>query len=143
MRLNPAKQQQTARRNSSDMLKDNTLSILQYNVNKSRDKVMAGLLADERALEYDIIAIQEPWRNPFYHTTYHPVKDRFDLVYKKAEVQEYVFSSTGNYKGHGPIPTTHPTTAQLPYRPPNRRHKNLELYTSIIYTTHHQHQPAH
>jgi ribonuclease HI len=64
---------------------ESTLSILQYNVRKSRDQVMAGLLADEQALEYDIIAIQEPWRNPFHYTTYHPVKDRFDLTYMENE----------------------------------------------------------
>jgi hypothetical protein len=73
------------------MLKDNTLSILQYNVNKSQDKVMAGILADERALEYNIIAIQEPWRNPFHHTTYHPVKDHFDLVYQETESTRVYF----------------------------------------------------
>jgi exonuclease III len=99
MRSNSAKPQQTARRNSSNMLKDNTLSILQYNVNKSRDKVMAGLLADERALEYDIIAIQEPWRNPFHHTTYHPVKDRFDLVYQETESTRVCFFINSKLRG--------------------------------------------
>jgi hypothetical protein len=42
------------------MLDNNSLSILQYNVRKSRDQVMASLLANEKALEYDIIALQEP-----------------------------------------------------------------------------------
>jgi ribonuclease HI len=112
MRSNSAKPQQTARRNSSNMLKDNTLSILQYNVNKSRDKVMAGLLADERALEYDIIAIQEPWRNPFHHTTYHPVKDRFDLIYQDSESTRVCFfiniklRGSWTYTHHSPDYTT-------------------------------------
>ena len=62
-------------------MRSTNLSILQYNVNKSREQVMGPLLADDRALEYDIIALQEPWKNPFQGTTYHPVRDRFDLLY--------------------------------------------------------------
>lgn len=42
-----------------------TLSIVQYNVMKSKDIVMATLLRDPNVQEYDILAIQEPWRNPF------------------------------------------------------------------------------
>ena len=37
-----------------------TLRILQYNVRKSRDTVMATLLRDPRVMDYDILAIQEP-----------------------------------------------------------------------------------
>jgi hypothetical protein len=33
------------------------LNILQYNVQKSRDIVIATLLRDERVIEYDILAI--------------------------------------------------------------------------------------
>jgi hypothetical protein len=36
-----------------------TLKILQYNVRKSRDIVIATLLRDERVIEYDILTIQE------------------------------------------------------------------------------------
>ena len=46
---------------------------------------MAPMLADENVWKYDIIAIQEPWRNKFQAATYHPVKDRFDLVYNTKE----------------------------------------------------------
>lgn len=35
--------------------------------------------------EYDIIAIQEPWRNPFSDTTHHPAKDLFHLCYPAME----------------------------------------------------------
>ena len=42
---------------------------------------MAPLLADEKVWKYDIIAIQEPWRNTFQAATFHSVRDRFDLVY--------------------------------------------------------------
>ena len=58
--------------NRQDMLK-----VLQYNVHKSKDKVMASLLWDPRIHEFDILAIQEPWRNPFTATTHHLAKDKF------------------------------------------------------------------
>ncbi|KAH8878502.1 DNase I-like protein, partial [Thozetella sp. PMI_491] len=57
------------------------LRILQYNVQKSRDVVLASLFRNPRVLEYDILAIQEPWRNPFTNTTYHPLKTHFQLTY--------------------------------------------------------------
>jgi len=43
---------------------------------------MAGLLNDKQIQQYDILAIQEPWRNPFFHTTYNPTRDHFDLIYQ-------------------------------------------------------------
>jgi hypothetical protein len=57
------------------------LRILQYNVQKSRDVVAASLFQNPRVLEYDILAIQEPWRNPFINTTYYPLKTHFHLSY--------------------------------------------------------------
>lgn len=42
---------------------------------------MAGFLRDEGIIQYDVIAIQEPWKNPFMWTTHHPVRRAFDLVY--------------------------------------------------------------
>ena len=61
-----------------------TMKILQYNVRKSRDTVMATLLRDPRVMDYDILAIQEPWRNPFMSTTHHPAKAQFHLYYPAA-----------------------------------------------------------
>ena len=58
-----------------------TLNILQYNVRKSKDTVMATLLRDTRVAEWDVIAIQEPWRNPYTSTTHHPAKHLFHLCY--------------------------------------------------------------
>ncbi|OHW95426.1 reverse transcriptase [Colletotrichum incanum] len=46
---------------------------------------MATLLRDPNIDNYDIIAIQEPWRNPFNATTHHPAKDRFHLCYPSNE----------------------------------------------------------
>lgn len=63
------------------MNQTNTLSILQYNVRKSRDTVMATLLRDPKVSEIDVLAIQEPWRNPYMATTHHPAKDMFHLCY--------------------------------------------------------------
>ncbi|CRG90417.1 putative RNA-directed DNA polymerase from transposon BS [Talaromyces islandicus] len=63
------------------MLGHQKLQILQYNVQKSRDVVLASLFQDSRVLEYDILAIQEPWRNPFTATTYHPLKTHYQLTY--------------------------------------------------------------
>jgi exonuclease III len=62
-----------------------SLSILQYNVRKSKDTVMATLLRDPRVMQFDILAIQEPWANSFTPTTHHPAKDQFHLCYPQAE----------------------------------------------------------
>src|SRR5690242_9964923 len=62
-----------------------SLSILQYNVRKSKDIVMATLLRDPKVMGFDILAIQEPWANPFVNTTHHPAKDRFHLCYPHNE----------------------------------------------------------
>ena len=65
-----------------------TLTILQYNVRNSKDTVMATLLRDPRVHEYDVVAIQEPWKNPFSATTHHPAKDIFHLCYPTTEGEE-------------------------------------------------------
>ena len=57
------------------------LKILQYNVHKSNDTVMASLLRDPHIKSYDILPIQEPWQNNFMPTTHHPLKDSFRLYY--------------------------------------------------------------
>jgi exonuclease III len=56
------------------------LRILQYNVNKSRNKVLAALLEDQRLKTYDVIAVQEPWRNPFDSQAYNPRDSGFHLI---------------------------------------------------------------
>lgn len=61
------------------MLRHQELRILQYNVWKSRDVVLA---ASSRIPESLItLAIQEPWRNPFIETSYHTLKAHFQLTY--------------------------------------------------------------
>jgi hypothetical protein len=46
---------------------------------------MATLLRDPTIVGYDILAIQEPWRNPFASTTHHPAKRTFHLCYPSDE----------------------------------------------------------
>jgi hypothetical protein len=58
----------------------NKLQILQYNVRKSK-KVMEPLLADSRIKSYDIIALQEPWKNPHQNRTYCPAYTGFLPAY--------------------------------------------------------------
>lgn len=62
------------------MTRHQSLRILQYNVQKSKDVVLASLFQDRWISEYDIIAIQEPWHNRFLATTYHPLKAHFRLT---------------------------------------------------------------
>jgi hypothetical protein len=63
-----------------------TLSILQYNVNRSRDRIMATLLHDPKIHKYDILVIHEPWRNSYITTAHHPRKQQWNWIelYKKA-----------------------------------------------------------
>lgn len=63
------------------MLSTGHLTILQYNVRKSRKGVMIPLFEDQRVQDIDILAIQEPWRNPAQATTYHSLKRFFELLF--------------------------------------------------------------
>src|SRR5215475_11120892 len=56
------------------------LTLLQYNVNKSRDKVLIGLLEDRQIARFDILAIQEPWRNRVNNKGYNPSNSPFYLI---------------------------------------------------------------
>jgi hypothetical protein len=73
------------------MLRHQELRILLYNVQKSRDVVLASLFQNPRVLEYDVLAIQEPWRNPFIATSYHPLKAHFQLMYSPDAVTRVRF----------------------------------------------------
>jgi hypothetical protein len=42
---------------------------------------MASLFHDNDTSRYDILAIQEPWRNPFIATSYHPFRQHFQIIY--------------------------------------------------------------
>ena len=63
----------------------NRLKVLQYNVQKSKDKVIAPLLADKAVASYDILALQEPWKNPYKNATYCPNSSAFYTAYNNQE----------------------------------------------------------
>lgn len=63
------------------MVEHQELRILQYNVWKSKDVVLASLFQDRWITDFDLISVQEPWRNPYVATTYHPLKAHFHLTY--------------------------------------------------------------
>ena len=44
---------------------------------------MIPLLEDEEIKKYDVLAIQEPWRNPYVPTTYNPSTSGFHLIYNE------------------------------------------------------------
>jgi hypothetical protein len=52
---------------------------------------MLPLFANPALLKFDIIALQEPWRNRDLHTTYHPLKNRFSLVYPLSPLTRIYF----------------------------------------------------
>jgi hypothetical protein len=57
------------------------LKILQYNVNHGKEATIIPLLQDQRVKEFDILAFQEPWRNPHMATGYNPSQSNFYLAY--------------------------------------------------------------
>lgn len=57
------------------------LQILQYNMSQSKDSVMADFLRNPQVLELEVIAIQDPWRNPWQDTTHYPAKATHHLVH--------------------------------------------------------------
>ena len=68
-----------------------SLSILQYNTRKSREQVMMPLFDDPQTLFFDVIAIQEPWRNSKFLTIYHRHKDQFHLAYLEKRLNPSMF----------------------------------------------------
>jgi hypothetical protein len=63
------------------MMQTPHLRILQYNVNHGKEATLVPLLQDTNVDEFDILAIQEPWRNPTVTTSYNPARSQFHLAY--------------------------------------------------------------
>jgi exonuclease III len=59
----------------------NSLRILQYNINHGKDATLVPLLRDTSVQDFDVLAVQEPWRNPFMNTSYNPSTSTFHLSY--------------------------------------------------------------
>ncbi len=57
------------------------LKILQYNVQRRKDAVMAPLLENNEARDIDVLAIQEPARNLINGTSYNYSASRFHLAH--------------------------------------------------------------
>ncbi|KAI4086561.1 MAG: hypothetical protein L6R37_008407, partial [Teloschistes peruensis] len=53
---------------------------------KDKNGTMAEFMRDEEVLAHDIIAVQEPWCNPFQATTHHPEKGRHHLIWPSENI---------------------------------------------------------
>ena len=63
------------------MLENQTLFILQYNVNNSRTQIMISLFEIKDIENYDILVIQKSWKNSFQLTTNNKLSQQFELLY--------------------------------------------------------------
>ena len=64
------------------MIGQNYLQILQYNIRHEALSTMAPLLHDEKIRQFDILAIQEPWFNPYNQSSFNSNSSNFYLVHK-------------------------------------------------------------
>ena len=78
------------------MVTTDTFRLLQYNVHKSKDTVAAPLLADPRIGEFHVLAIQEPWNNPFVRTSYNPSSSNFWLKIQDCQNARVAFYVSKN-----------------------------------------------
>lgn len=127
-----------------------SVRILQYNVNKSKNKVLAGLLADLRAADFDIIAVQEPWRNPYDSTAYNMRDSGFHLVDQRnrdSRVSIYINKriSTNSWSEISHSPDSQSITLRFNatqinvhniYSPPPACLENTLLWEILIYIIH-------
>ena len=67
------------------------LRVLQYNVNHGKEATLIPLLRDTGVKEFDILAIQKLWRNPFTTTDYNSPRSKFYLVYSPRELSRTYF----------------------------------------------------
>ena len=84
-------------------MKDTKLTLLQYNVQKSQS-VQELLLATSALQEVDIIALQEPWKNPHLETSTSTVFSSFLSLYC-SEIGRTLFLINKNLK----LSSLHPT----------------------------------
>ncbi|KAJ5128179.1 hypothetical protein N7448_008958 [Penicillium atrosanguineum] len=60
------------------------LNNIKYNTRRSKGVMMARFMRDPMVLQARIIAIQEPWANPYQETTHHLAKQSHQLLYPQA-----------------------------------------------------------
>ena len=87
------------------MISYNHIDILQYNMHKSKDVVMAPFFRDKAVKEFTVIAAQEIWVNdhePTNITTHHPRTDLYELAIPRGTKREpprvcfYINKKTGS-----------------------------------------------
>ncbi|KAJ6133707.1 hypothetical protein N7523_000029 [Penicillium sp. IBT 18751x] len=77
-----AKSTKSAPAGRSRPMKQNSQS---SNTTRTGRKTSSWLMRDPTVLEAGVIAIQEPWANPFQETTHHPAKQSHQLLYPQAD----------------------------------------------------------
>ena len=60
-------------------------------MNHGKDATLVPLLRDPGVREFDILAIQEPWRNPFTTTSYCPSGSDWYLAYPTRQLTRVCF----------------------------------------------------
>jgi hypothetical protein len=65
------------------MMTQSSLFILQYNVRNNKNDIMIFMLANSKIRNYDILTIQEFWRNVCVFTSYNSFIVDFHLTYEK------------------------------------------------------------
>ena len=66
-------------------MSENLLIILQYNIKNQKNSTIMSLFADPTVKNFDILAIQKPWRNVFVTTSYNSSSFDFHLTYHATE----------------------------------------------------------
>ena len=64
------------------MIRQNYLQILQYNIRHEALLTIAPLLHNEKIGQFDILAIQEPWFNPYNQSSFNSSSSDFYLVHR-------------------------------------------------------------
>jgi hypothetical protein len=67
------------------MMTQSSLFILQYNVRNNKDDIMIFMLANSKIRDYDILTIQEFWRNACVFTSYNSFIVDFHLAYDEKD----------------------------------------------------------
>ena len=60
-------------------------------MNHGKELTQAPLLRDTNVQDFDILAIQEPWRNPFAITSYNYSQSEFHLAYPDRQLARVCF----------------------------------------------------
>ena len=82
------------------MMKRKELRILQYNVHKSRSKIMIALLQKKKIRDYDILIIQKSWRFDERAKTYNSCRADFALKNNEERTCFYINKRIDNNNWH-------------------------------------------